>query len=446
MSQFFSEIERVIQGDCLEVLKTFPDNHFDALITDPPASISFMGKKWDGDRGGNIQWINWLSEILHEAYRVMKPGAVGAVWSLPRVCGYTQLAIEMAGFRIFDQIAIISGQGFPKSQDISKLIDRELGREGDREVVGRQVYGDGHIQNSSKTIGFGGCDPSVDNRAITAPATPEASHWNGWKTAQLKPSHEVWFLVQRPISEKNIARNVLKWGVGGVNIDAARIGTGEDRSSGGLNTGSNVTNFAHKAQHPRPTGGRFPANCILQHSPECSADGCVEHCPVEILGRQSGVSVSKRSMRGVGLTGSPAFGSGRLDYDTERGHSDQGTAARYFLQLPHDPDTFFYSPKASRSDRTVNGAVENTHPTVKSVHLLEYFCKLLCPPGGIVLDPFGGSGSTALGAIKAGMGYCLIEQEEEYVAIARARIEAYLEQQKPVEPEVEQTSLFEDIA
>lgn len=364
------KLNSVIQGDCLETLKTLPDNSVDCLITDPPAGITFMGKHWDGDRSGMIHWVNWLSEILSEALRVMKPGACGAVWSIPRTCGWTQLAIELAGFRVWDSVAIMQGQGFPKAQQLP----------------------------------------------------------NGWKTPALKPSHETWFLIQKPC-EDAIARNVLKWGTGGVNVEAVRI-EGEFKSGWsscpGFKSVGGIMNKIKEKMDAKPDNpsGRYPANTILICSPECEGGDHAEHCPVSILAVQGGERKSG---------GYPAEGSQRTrqsTYGEPSARSEQrftqttGTAARYFQQLPHDPDTFRYFPKASKNDRTCNGAVDNIHPTVKSTALMKYFCKFLCPPDGVVLDPFGGSGSTALGAIAAGVNYLLIEQEAEYVAIAKERINA----------------------
>ena len=363
-------MSQVVQGDCLEVMRTLPDNSVDCLITDPPAGIAFMGKAWDGDRSGMIHWVNWLSEILSEALRVMKPGACGAVWSIPRTCGWTQLAIELAGFRVWDSVAIMQGQGFPKAQQLP----------------------------------------------------------NGWKTPALKPSHENWFLIQKPC-EDSIARNVLKWGTGGVNVKAVRIGAAESLiRSAIVRNDNNVYSKGLGAGAQLEPSGRYPANTILICAPECEGDDHAEHCPVSILGVQSGERKSgggngHRTGKGVSWNENTC-GLRQARSTTDGIESSTGTAARYFQQIPHDSDTFHYFPKTSKSDRTCNGAVDNVHPTVKSTALMEYFCKLLCPPDGIVLDPFGGSGSTALGAIAAGVNYLLIEQEAEYVAIAQERINA----------------------
>lgn len=430
-------MNKIIQGDCLEIMKTLPDNSVDCLISDPPAAIAFMGKNWDKDKGGAIHWINWLSEIMAEALRVMKPGAVGAVWSIPRTCGYTQLAIELAGFRIWDCVAIVNGSGFPKAQDIGKMIDALQGME--RDVVGVADSKTG----SDKSKNWCVASPRIYD--ITAPASPEAEQWDGWKTPALKPAYENWFLIAKPISERSIARNVLKWGTGGINVEAARIGldgtenldavqsTFKSMGYGGATTEKGVPTY-------KPSG-RYPANFIMQCAPECTADTHADHCPVSIMNEQTeGMRASKNASQGAnprkvdGITDILRGQIKTTESLESTNYTDAGNgnnAARYFKQLPHDPDTFRYFTKASKRDRTCGGLVDNRHPTVKSRHLMEYFAKLLCPPNGVILDPFGGSGSTALGALMAGMNYLLIEQDPESVATAKSRIEAWRNHQTP---------------
>lgn len=119
----------LINADCLAALKDIEDNSIDALITDPPAGISFMGKSWDDDKGGRKQWISWLTEVMTECYRAMKPGAHGLVWAIPRTSHWTATALEDAGFEIRDVVTHLFGSGFPKSLDISKAIDKAAGAE-----------------------------------------------------------------------------------------------------------------------------------------------------------------------------------------------------------------------------------------------------------------------------------------------------------------------------
>ena len=172
-------------GDCLEYMKSQPDNFFDSIVTDPPAGISFMGKDWDKDKGGRDAWIAWMTVIASEAYRVLKPGAHALVWALPRTSHWTATAWEDAGFEVRDRVSHLFGSGFPKSHNISKAIDKMAGAE--REILGESPY------NARRP------NPPVSERYaqaghkanITAPATPEAQQWDGWGTA-LKPCMEDW--------------------------------------------------------------------------------------------------------------------------------------------------------------------------------------------------------------------------------------------------------------
>lgn len=334
----------LLNGDCLEALKTLESNSVDSLVTDPPAGISFMGKEWDSDKGGRDGWIKWMSEVMRECLRVMKPGAHGLVWAIPRTSHWTAAALEDAGFEIRDVITHLFGQGFPKSLDISKAIDKAAGAE--RELIGINPNA---RPNSQRTYSLDGKSKnfSIEVKPITAPATDEAKQWNGWGTA-LKPASEHWILVRKPCSEKTVAANVLEWKTGGINIDASRISTKEN------------------------TQGRFPANLVLSHSEHCTDDQCDIECAIKALDEQSGQSASR----------------------------------------------FFYCAKISTSERGAG----NNHPTVKPKKLMSYLCKLITPPGGVVLDPFMGSGSTGIAASADGFGFIGIEREPDYFKIAQKRI------------------------
>jgi DNA modification methylase len=421
-------INQIIHGDCFEVLKDIPDNYFESLITDPPAGISFMGRDWDNHKGGMLNWINWFSEVMNECLRTMKPGACGLVWSIPRTSHWTGMALELAGFRLIDIIHHCQGSGFPKGQDIGKMLDKLAGEE--REIVGSVQYG-------KKALGLINDDnwKAKEFVNITAPATPEAKQWDGWKTPALKPAVEGWWLVQKPISESSIARNILKHGVGGLNIEACRIGTSK-RVPGGISKNSRTvynggyTGESGDEDGHNPDIGRYPANLILSCGADCKGDNHSPDCPVSVIGEQSGIcpsgenkphtnrSIAKMCVASfsMGLDGKPR------NYTRE---SSTGTAARYFKQLPFDPETVssvYYSTKASTNDRSCGGTVENVHPTVKSRHLMKYLIQLITPEGGTVLDPFAGSGTTALACKELGRNYICIEKEREYIDIIHQRL------------------------
>lgn len=258
----------LILGDCLEVLPTLAAESVDAVVTDPPAGISFMGKEWDRDKGGRNQWIAWMTQIAAECLRVLKPGGHAFVWSLPRTSHWTATAWEDAGFEPRDCVYHIFGSGFPKSLDISKAIDKAAGAE--REVVGSNQYAGRRIESSGPDNGDACYGQYGIPGNITAPATPAARQWDGWGSA-LKPAAECWWLFRKPLSEKTIAANVLRWGCGGINVDGGRIEwafEGErdiaDRATKGSN-GYSGKGLSKHGGKPVPLG-RFPANVIFDEA------------------------------------------------------------------------------------------------------------------------------------------------------------------------------------
>lgn len=359
----------IYSGDCLEVLKTLPDNSIHSLVTDPPAGISFMGKAWDDDKGGRKQWIAWMTELMRECLRVMKPGAHGLVWAIPRTSHWTATALEDAGFEIRDVVTHLFGSGFPKSHNIEKATGDE--------------------------------------------------RFKGFGTA-LKPASEHWILIRKPCSEKTVAANVLKHGVGGLNIDASRIDLklGEVTHGSGANQGGTIysgegsgfNNIRKGVPNIKSTQGRFPANLVLSHSDNCTEEACDMFCPVKMLDEQSGFLVPAGNKKNY-MANDYANSSYHLSYDNRAARTYQndkgGGASR-----------FFYCAKASKADK----GTDNVHPTVKSTKLMSYLIKLITPPKGIVLDPFAGSGSTGVAATRHGFEFIGIEQNEEYKKIAEARI------------------------
>lgn len=395
-------------GDSLEILATMPDASVDSMVTDPPAGISFMGKTWDHDHGGREGWCNAFSAIFSEALRVLKPGSHALVWAIPRTSHWTATALEDAGFEIRDVVVHLFGTGFPKSLDVSKAIDKAAGAE--REIVGPKMRPDGKTMAEARPSWVGKENEAYDRpwkhdpvaverqASITAPATDLARQWQGWGTA-LKPAAEHWILCRKPLIG-TVAANVTEHGTGALNVDGCRIG-------GDVDTRRPQAAFCHTGTETgTETGGRWPANVTLSHDPECS-DQCVQGCAVRALDEQSGESVagSPRGDRGSG--GIWANGNG---VPCGPQYGDTGTASR-----------FFYCAKPSSAERNT-GWVRNQHPTVKPAELMQYFCRLVTPPGGVVLDPFCGSGSTGIGALREGFSFVGIEREEEYVNIARERL------------------------
>jgi len=380
----------LLQGDCLEQMKQLPDNSVDSIVTDPPYGISFMAKKWDYD----VPKV----DVWKEAMRVLKHGGHALIACGTRTQHRMVVNIEDAGFEIRDVVSWIYGSGFPKSLNVSKAIDRAAGAE--REVVGSK-RGPGKPQflaadnggiNSPDRIASAGFEVS-----ITTPATEEAKQWDGWGTA-LKPACEFFTLCRKPLSEKTVAANVLKWGTGGINIDGCRVGTDTSRGDrykgkpplGGKSSGKYQDMPREEVWDVK--AGRFPANLIhdgsqqvLELFPETNKDSTARffYCP----------KASKKD-RDEGLEGFEEKQAGAM------------------------------TGKEYREDRPPNHPMrKNTHPTVKPTALMQYLCRLITPTGGVVLDPYMGSGSTGKAAVKEGFSFVGCELDEEYYKIAKARIQ-----------------------
>jgi len=408
----------LLLGDCLERLRELPDASVDACVTDPPYGISFMGRAWDHAVPSADVWL--------EVLRVLKPGAHLLSFFGTRTYHRGVVAIEDAGFEIRDQIGWAFSTGFPKSHDVSKAIDAALGAE--REVVGANPNSRPNMEGV-KTAVFS----SRKHAPLCAPATPEAQQWQGWGTA-LKPAWEPIVVARKPL-EGTVAANVLEHGTGAINVDGCRVGTQggcKGNGSAGPSTGIFGNGLNGWAITPVEGLGRWPANLIHDGSDEV----------VGLFPVTKGDTSHKRGV-GAGVVTNFRFPDGF------RGHDDPGgSAAR-----------FFYCAKASRADREdgleaaasrvlhrVNsGGLENdprwarfnranNHPTVKPTDLMRYLCRLVTPPGGVVLDPFMGSGSTGRGAVLEGFSFIGCELDPEYLEIARARIAAVSPEPEPQAP------------
>lgn len=456
------------KGDCVDVFKTLPENSIDAIVTDPPYGIRFMNKKWDYE----IPSV----KIWEEAFRLLKPGAYILVACGTRTYHRTVSNIEDAGFQIRDCIVWAYGSGFPKSLNISKDIDRQLGCE--REVVGKATrHGGGNSQIIKGDY----------NSPITAPSSPEAITYDGYGTA-LKPAIELWCLAMKPISEKNIAQNVLKWGTGGINIDSCRIPTKDSLSGGNVSGQYKAYDgwdrpWRHDAEHLKIIKeiakekiklaeelGRWPANLIIENSDEVKElfpitksgkmNQHVNGGQYNIFGKQY-----PRHVKTHGDSGSASRFFKLIPNDTSRenciqfsklkrhfsyGEESDLSAARFFASFSlHDDKRLIYCSKASPKERNeglnelpaennmrVNAPRSNeqekfqtkhrnNHPTVKPISLMRYLCRLVTPPEGIILDPFMGSGSTGVAAFMEDFNFIGIEINPEYFIISKKRIEYY---------------------
>jgi DNA modification methylase len=373
-------------GDCLEVLKTLPDDSVDSIVTDPPYGLSFMGKKWDCNVPGVDVW--------QECLRVLKPGGHLLAFAGTRTQHRMAVAIEDAGFEIRDMIAWVYGGGFPKSLDVSKAIDKAAGAE--REVTG-------HTQKCGMPTAAekyeGNQKWSGERRDI--PATPAARQWAGWGTA-LKPAMEPITVARKPLIG-TVAENVLRHGTGGINVDGCRVGTIKSTPASPAKANDSIGTFRTKDRHANSSGfdanvGRWPANLIHDGSDEVLA------------------------LFPVTTSGKPASGGHKrkasLDYQSNVNYADRSEDAGTLFGDTGSAARYFYCAKASKKDRGEG----NNHPTVKPTALMRYLVRLVTPPGGTVLDPFMGSGSTGKAAILEGFDFIGIELDQEYFKIAQKRI------------------------
>jgi DNA modification methylase len=518
---------QILHGNNLDILPTLADSSIDAIVTDPPYELGFMGKKWDSSG------IAYNVELWRECLRVLKPGGHLLSFGGTRTWHRIAVAIEDAGFEVRDSIAWMYGSGFPKSLDISKAIDKEAGDNAEsglvaeyllkhntfstvsefREYLNKHVVGANHSGGSAQgwttvstdgqvkprvptieqrkllkfddlnaqvwrhgrkgqpgeawaerevigqqTQGKLAVAPGQDNDRsqveldITSPATPEAQQWEGWGTA-LKPAFEPVIVARKPLIG-TVAANVLEHGTGGLNIDGSRIGTDGEALREGIVTalpndlGSTMTAGKEKNELKR-SSGRWPSNVIL------------DEYTAGLLDEQSGVSKSPSGIITQGAPETGIYGNGaglRKEATRFQGHGDKGGASR-----------FFYVAKASKRDRNegldeldpqrhsdrekddgvggdnprnrTNQARQNFHPTVKPTALMRYLVKLVTPPGGVVLDPFTGSGSTGKAAILEGFDFIGIELTDEYLPIIEGRLK-HAEKLAAEEKEKKDEALF----
>ena len=375
----------ILQGDCIEVLKTLPENSVDSIVTDPPYGLEFMGKDWDApwkksevvkvtdkstngifhDKGFNHgirfsrglfemqEFQKWCESWAKEAYRVLKPGGYILAFGGSRTYHRLASGLEDAGFEIRDQIMWVYGSGFPKSMNVGLALEKK------------------------------GLDPE---------------EYAGWGTA-LKPAHEPIVMARKPL-EGTVVDNLLAWGNGAINIDESRV-PGEPVP---INKLEEWSGFGQKTEPDYEqeinSSGRFPANFIHDGSDEVT----------KLFPRSKGGAYPAKRGKAVATT----FASGQETEGGFRAMGDDGSAAR-----------FFYCAKTNTKERNDGlGKEKNTHPTVKPTELMRYLIRLITPPAGVVLDPFMGSGSTGRAAVIDGFSFIGIDQNPEYVEIAKKRVAA----------------------
>jgi DNA modification methylase len=437
---------RVMVGSCLDRMRELPDASVDAVVTDPPYELGFMGKSWDSSG------IAFNTDVWLECLRVLKPGGHLLAFGGSRTWHRIAVAVEDAGFQIRDSVAWLYGSGFPKSLDVSKAIDKAAGVE--REVVTEKVqdiFGERtqevretRMNEPSGIVSVGQGERTVIERKETVPATDDAVKWQGWGTA-LKPAFEPVIVARKPLVG-TVAANVLEYGTGALNIDGTRIGAGGQLKwstprdmgfSGGTDSdGLAMSNAA----------GRWPSNVVL------------DEFTAGLVDEQSGMlkSGSKKPLTNKSPGG--VYGHGRKFGNVNFFSASEGGASR-----------FFYVAKASKRDRNegldaleeqrhsdrekddgvggdnprnrTNAAKQNFHPTVKPTDLMRQLVRLVTPPSGVVLDPFTGSGSTGKAAILEGFEFIGCELTQEYLPIIEGRLNHAVATVK-AEQDREQEKLF----
>jgi site-specific DNA-methyltransferase (adenine-specific) len=478
----------VVRGDCIEAMRAMGDRSVDAVVTDPPAGIEFMGAEWDRFKSGRLrayskapsevkatsgggkpydgrpvfaqaankrcavcgcyafsrdpcqceepEWetdhsardtfVGFMTAAMREAWRVLKPGGWIVVWAIPRTAHWAAWSIEEAGFEVRDVVVHLFGQGFPKSLRVDLAVDKAAGGAG--EVVGeKEVAVDAWTAGGRERIEAGEWGSyRVD---VKKASTEEGKKWGGWGTA-LKPAAEHWILARKPLGV-TVGKNVLKYGTGGLNVDGCRVVHASEadfeahkrnveamKARGGVHGEIPFNASDLSGANDVTAAGRWPTDVVLSHAEGCGGEGCDSDCPVRLLDASAG-GVSRYF---------PTFG-----YDVNRFcYAPKATSAEREKGCRHLPyrspaehvkrkagSAGLNSPRAG-AGRTRGG--RNFHPTVKGGKLMDWLVRLVTPPGGIVLDPFAGSGSTGIAAVLGGWRFIGVEANEEYVRIARARI------------------------
>lgn len=484
MTQFNTKLGTLFLGDSKDILVKLEGNSVDSIVTDPPYGYQFMNKAWDYE----VPKVELWKEVL----RVLKPGGHMLVACGTRTQHRMVVNIEDAGFEIRDIITWHYGSGFPKSQDISKAIDKQLGKE--REVIGTKNGKGGENLNKLSRLGksdsdeakgmgaygFGAKQINIDI-PINKPATPESEKYEGFGTA-LKPACELWTLARKPIEEKTIAKNVLKYGTGGLNIDESRVRLGSiDDPRGNYRSPKKRDNLIFKMKEGGSLDnswnkGRWPANLILTHHPDCEQKGtkkvkgtnnnlrnrknegsnpyhltddnfdnrtpqapsgygddngqetvenwnCHPDCPVEMMDEQSD-NPNRNPRTNKNTKGSATdFNTGQ---NVKFNRSDRGGASRFFyVAKAGNKERYFYCKTCDvvSDDRKSHSEHELVfHPTQKPEKLISYLIKMITPEDGIVLDPFIGSGTLGKVAEEINTKWIGIELDEIHFKITKERI------------------------
>lgn len=475
-------------GDSAEILKQYSDNHFDSVVTDPPYGIDFLGKEWDSHTG--------TVELWKQVFRVLKPGGHLLAFSAARTYHRLATNIEDVGFEIRDQIMWIYSSGFPKAQDLGRQIQKRKG------VNERQPHKFNHA-----CIGGGEEKGSQTLNDQVVCTDPEAKQWEGWKSS-LKPAHEPIVLARKPVNG-SILDNVLKHGVGALNIDATRVPFVDEADEAEMKkaftntkceptTGGFLGLLNEKPQKRHIGGGKGTKATLLNSNAESYADAPVradeyEKWEESPLGRYTSnvlgeipeyqkyfyhPKVSRAERHIVFDTDIiPTDPSGKYDRSNGNGNGNERIEAKASIKTLAEVAKHFGCTNIDGTEYTGGNAVyvpgpgniyshglihelekihgkeevskvrgmANNHPTVKPVELMKYLVRLVTPKGGTVLDPFNGSGSTGMAALAESCNYVGCDLDQNYVDISNKRIAAYKDNGFEIKPNRKAKTCFSSL-
>lgn len=456
---------KLYQGNMLDMLDEIKENSIDSIVTDPPYELNFMNKGWDNSG------IAFQKETWEKCLKVLKPGGHLLAFGGSRTFHRIACAIEDAGFEIRDTIMWIYGSGFPKSMNIGLAIDKKNGIESpvigqNQDILKKQAKDlkEGH-RTIVDSLNNGAPERNNGFKNVSADIRGAQNEWQGWGTS-LKPSYEPIIVARKPV-EKSIVENVMKYGVGGINIDECRVpanpGEYDIRHYTNEDCFQNLKPKESKFQVKPQPDGRFPANTILTYDETDEEEVCSGFPITGQGGNSGGWCYADKD-----YSSSDIFKNIGDRPNSISNYDDRGSAARYFYcakasKRDRDEGLDDFEEKKmygddmqwgygnangdNFGDRVANVTRKNTHPTVKPVSLMQYLVRLVTPKGGTILDPFNGSGSTGKAAMyenkdrNADYKYIGIELTDEYLPIAKARIEyacndnSALEITKPIRKE-----------
>lgn len=452
-----SYLDTVGIGDSLEYLKQLPDNSVDSVVSDAPYGLGaapdpvavmmawargrdveiggggFMSKKWDAFVPQPSMW--------REVIRVLKPGGYALVFFGTRTYDWGVMSMRFAGFEVVDKIDWLYGSGFPKSLDIAKAIDKRAGVE---PLEIKPSMESGILSPNSDW------NPCHNQIVMPPPTTDEAKTWAGWGT-QLKPSHEPVVVARKPLAHDAYIDNVMEHGTGALNVDDCRVGWGPEGppkiGTPGWGGPSKMVSAPIPGQEgtrrPRTEpsdGGRWPANVILSHHDGCTEQACAPDCAVAGVDHQSGVTKSSASEKkytprkrgSVAMTTNSGSIGGEGSLVSSFSYGDEGGASRYFYTAKaQSNERWSYCKKCQLGfQHSVDNFAEHaehrkqvvSHPTQKPVDLMRYLIQLVTQKGGVVLDPYAGTGTTAIAAKQLGYHYVTCELDADYAKIAQTRL------------------------